>query len=318
MDDKGEDLAFASSWPPGAETASLMEHAPADTDDLIAAKLPSPPDPAPIEHGNSTSEGRPTGSGLEQEAVKHGTFLGYLTSGPEQETHDSPGSVENPQVPKLSGEAWIQTSPVVSAVQQTNATVADHDAIASATANTFIDQIYESIVFVGGNTAVATAVNIAPVEQLNQNAAYASGLSENSYGSPQFNVTVADNDAVSYSEAGTYINYSYNSIIVVLGNTAAADALNYSPVEQTNQGNRPTASSASSFDELSQANWATGDSDSDATANSHVVINSSVSSMILSSIRGPASEGVQRGPTDGVMDHPLWDDFAEAYGDALA
>ncbi|WP_420393886.1 hypothetical protein [Acuticoccus sp.] len=106
----------------------------------------------------------------------------------------------------------------------------DNDSVAVALAITIIDEITNSVVVVGGNTAHATALNVAPTEQTNN--VTATGDAEGA--GVQTNISVSDNDASAKAIAATFINVAHDSVIVFADNVASAGAVNLSPVVQSN------------------------------------------------------------------------------------
>lgn len=149
-------------------------------------------------------------------------------------------------------------------VVQINMSTSDHDAVAVAVAITRIETITDSIVFIGGNTAIASAVNIAPVIQANGLEALfgsggfggwgSSGWGAAGHGSgfeaTQLNLSRSDNDAVAIAISASFVGTAVNSIVVFLGNDAQASAFNFAPVVQSNTlvavaGEAPTPEAAS-------------------------------------------------------------------------
>lgn len=167
-----------------------------------------------------------------------------------------------------AGPAPIQVLQVVvppPMMVQINMSTSDHDAVAVAVAVTRIETITDSIVFIGGNTAIASAVNIAPVIQSNGLEAMfggggfggwgssgwgAAGLGQSGFEATQLNLSRSDNDAVSIAISASFVGTAVNSIVVFLGNDAQASAFNFAPIVQTNDlavvaGGAPTPDAAS-------------------------------------------------------------------------
>lgn len=164
-----------------------------------------------------------------------------------------------------AGPAPIQVLQVVvppPMVVQVNMSTSDHDAVAVAVAITRIETITDSIVFIGGNTAIASAVNIAPVIQANGLEALFGSGSFGGWGSSgwgagpgsgfeatQLNLSRSDNDAVAIAISASFVGTAVNSIVVFLGNDAQASAFNFAPVVQSNDlavvaGGAPTGGAA--------------------------------------------------------------------------
>ena len=125
------------------------------------------------------------------------------------------------------------------AEHQPNVAVSDDDAVATAHALTYINEITDSVVYIAGNVATATAVNVAPTEQIN--AAAGGGATQ------QSNVAFTDNDADAVAVALTHVNTARDSVLIFGGNSANAEALNVAPVIQSN-----VATDLVSFDVLGQ------------------------------------------------------------------
>jgi hypothetical protein len=139
------------------------------------------------------------------------------------------------------GAAPIHASPTIvlspTTIVQVNVSASDHAAEATAIAITHIETITDSIVFIGGNTAIASAINFAPVMQSNglygasDPAGGGGGYALQMY---QQNIAFMDTDAVAIAISATIIGSAVNSVVVMLGNTAHAGALNIAPLNQEN------------------------------------------------------------------------------------
>lgn len=141
-------------------------------------------------------------------------------------TSTEPLSAEAPPVDPLSSPFGVSLA---------NLAITDNDAIAVAQANTFIDSISNSVVYLGGNTATAIAYNLSPVDQANWAVGVPATMDGFGAGSDlSLNAAITDNDAIAFAEAGTYINEAVNSILIFEGNSALASATNLAPVTQMN------------------------------------------------------------------------------------
>lgn len=151
---------------------------------------------------------------------------------------------------------------------QANVSFSDHDATSISASITYIGSIVDSTVFLGANTAIATALNIAPVVQANWGGFGGGGAAD------QLNLAVTDNDATAVAFAGTFIGAATNSVIHVGGTQAASLALNLAPTTQTNLAllGDPPAGDALGAAELAQLNGALGDNDALAAAQAAVLI----------------------------------------------
>lgn len=139
------------------------------------------------------------------------------------------------------GAAPLHASPTIvlspTTIVQVNVSASDHDAEATAIAITHIEAITDSVVFIGGNTAIASAINFAPVMQSNGlygASDFAGGGGGHGLQMYQQNIAFMDTDAVAIAISATIIGSAVNSVVVMLGNTAHAAAFNIAALNQEN------------------------------------------------------------------------------------
>lgn len=222
----------------------------------------------------------------------------------------SPGVTAGSATPTLAQEAAAQTQELSASfmqagLSQLNVAATDHDSTAFSTASTYIEAIYDSIVFLGDNIAVANALNYAPLSQLN----LLGGISGAVGGGAQLtNLAFTDNDATAVAVAGTWINHAYNSIIVTGNSVAAAASTNYAPATQVNAALFTNADG--SFGSLHEANFLVGDNDSTALAQAGLILGNA-----MDTTSGSIQAALDANPwvsADGPMNHFEWSepDFA--------
>lgn len=272
-------LAHGDTAPASAAPASAQSEDPASAPSSVDAQPVSTPpsetasSPGVAAHSSAAAPGAggaPPASAPPAAAPIGAANGGSASGGAAQPQQGK--AVEAPVVEPPAAQPFLQPGASFAAFMQGNVSASDHDATAVSHAVTFIESIHNSIVFLGDNIAVANALNIAPVTQLNQ----FFGFGGQSFGGQSFggagpasaqltNMAVTDNDATAVAVAGTWINHAYDSIIVVGNSIATANATNLSPVTQINKA-LFDAFDDPSFGSVHETNFLIGDNDSAALA----------------------------------------------------
>ncbi|HSP23849.1 MAG TPA: hypothetical protein VLQ65_01615, partial [Saliniramus sp.] len=256
------------------------DHGPAATQQMVAAPAVS----MPAATGEASGPAPPQQASLLPVAIA-------------QPSHAAPDALPLEGLPQIAA--------AFSGFMQANVSMSDHAATAFSKVGTHIEAIYNSIVFLGDNIAVANALNFAPLSQLNQLAGAGGGAGNFSQLS---NLAVSDNDATAVAIAGTWIDYAYNSIIVVGANTAVANATNIAPATQVNMALFDDLDDAS-FGSIHESNFLLSDNDSTANSQAGIYVGEAGGSL-ASGIAPPsyASDAL----FDDMLGYPNWSDTAEA------
>jgi hypothetical protein len=310
-----------SGWSAGTPAQSATS-APADAAGEPATYAAGPVEPpvpdqaAPFQSGPSS----PGSAWLPDDGIGHpaaasqGVTTGNAARGAKQVAETPQRSSEDPQagseeIARALGDAEAGDAPFAAAASpahQLNFSMSDHDADAVSTSSTLIGQIVSSIVFIGGNVAVANATNAAPVTQLNVAAGGGGAWPRPGEQDHQaLNLAVTDNDARATAIAQTHIASAVDSIIIAVGTTAVASAVNHSPVTQVNHGRFASLDDQA----FSATNALIADNDSLAFAEAGILVGSSIGSMVVAGRDLPDAGSGVAGLAAGVGDHPLWDEF---------